>query len=404
MSLSAKVGSLTTPTTTGNRSYTGVGFQPTFLFFVSGLTTTTGSSTSVRFCVGWTAGVGKDVALYMFGVDNQANPDCGRAHRQDFCIYRCSTSLGTSDQASLVSFDADGFTLNWGAINATSTTVAYLALGGDAAAFAGAGPTIPTSGSSVATTGVGFEPVALLLAHSHFGITPSANVDDGFLGLGAASGASAMASISMKSLDNGNGDAAAGDSLDTDSVFQTVGASAASSEAALSSFDADGFTLSVSSNPASTVATSFAALRGLQAKAGSFAKPTATGTQAVTGTGFQPKAGIFWSHRAAAGYADDTTTVVGVSDGTNEFAIGYGDVNGAVLTDTNRRWSTNKGVMVISRTAGLAGEADVQSWDSDGFTLNWTTADANAGSVGYIVFGDPAAAPPSAFTPKVVVF
>lgn len=60
--------------------------------------------------------------------------------------------------------------------------------------------------------------------------------------------------------------------------------------------------------------------------------------------------------------------------------------------------------MVITDTAGLAGEADVQSWDSDGCTLNWTTADASAGAVGYIVFGDPASAPASTFVPRITVF
>ncbi len=88
MALSAKVGQFNTPGATGNQVITGVGFQPTFVFFLTGLGAA-GAATSVRFCYGWTAGSGKDVAFYGFGVDNQSTTDTGRSHRRDFCIYRC---------------------------------------------------------------------------------------------------------------------------------------------------------------------------------------------------------------------------------------------------------------------------------------------------------------------------
>ena len=410
MALSAKVGQFNTPGATGNQVITGVGFQPTFIFFLTGLGTA-GAATSVRFCYGWTAGSGKDVAFYGFGVDNQSTTDTGRSHRRDFCIYRCSTTLATSDQASLVSFDSDGFTLNWGAIAATGQPVAYLALGGDAVANAGAGPTIPTSGATVALTGVGFLPTALLLGNGAASITPSANADGNFIGFGAAGSDAAEASFTLSS-PNGTslGTTDVGSALDTDSILQTLTMNGASlptveSEAALSSFDSDGFTLGISDSPAATVATSYGALRGLQAKVGTFTKRTSIGTQAITGVGFTPKAGIFWSFSSSAGIANSISAAMSVSDGTTEYSVGIGDVDARTTsTNVNRRISTTKGVYVVSNAVALQGEADVQSWDSDGFTLNWTTADASAQAIGYMVFGDPAAPPPSTFTPRTIVF
>lgn len=396
MALSAKVGQFNTPVATGTQAITGVGFQPTFIFFVSGLGAA-GAATSIRFSYGWTAGVGKDVAFYGFGVDNQSTTDCGRAHRRDFCIYRCSTALAASDQALLSSFDSDGFTLNWTAIAATGVPVAYLALGGDAVANAGAGPTIPTSGASIATTGVGFLPTALMLGHAMSSITPNANADDHFLGFGGASDSSTSRSFAISS-PNGTslGTTDVGQSFDQDSIMQTLtpggaGSPTVDSEAALASFDADGFTLGISDNPAATVATSYAALRGVSFKVGDFAKPTAIGTQAITGVGFTPKAGIFWSQLAAAGIADSISVGMGVTDGTTEYAVGIGDADGrTTTTNVNRRITTTKGPYSVTSSAALAAEGDLQSWDADGFTINWTTANATAGRVGYMVFGDPA--------------
>lgn len=386
MSLLAKAGSITTPTGTGNQSYTGVGFQPTFVFFISGLTTTIGIKSSARFCYGWSAGAGKDVAFYGFGVDTSANADTGRSHRRDFCIYRCSTALATADQASLVSFDADGFTLNWGAINATSTTVGYLALGGDAVAFAGAGPTVPAVGASVSVTGTGFQPQAILLGHTGSGITPSANANDMINGFGAATGTSDTGAIGMAS-DDGAGTMVTRSNYQSDAIAVGPTFTGVDFEAALQSLDADGFTLSVSDNPTADSPTSYAALRGVQMKAGSTTKRTSAGTQSVTGIGFQPKAGIFWTVYWNGDHAD-ALGCIGVSDGTNEFTVGYGDRDGGSTSVVKGYWSATKAIATLDSTPDIAGEADVQSWDSDGFTLNWTTADAQASGLGYIVFGD----------------
>lgn len=99
-------------------------------------------------------------------------------------------------------------------------------------------------------------------------------------------------------------------------------------------------------------------------KVGSFTRDIslASGSQAITGVGFQPTAVLFLSNV--------TTTAqisVGVDDGTNVGAVI--DNNGG-STDTYVSGTSNS---ISLRVDGSnRAEAAIQSLDSDGFTLSWT--------------------------------
>jgi len=97
---------------------------------------------------------------------------------------------------------------------------------------------------------------------------------------------------------------------------------------------------------------------------------TATGTQAVTGVGFKPKAIVL-----VGGVQGSTGTAsIGISDGTIDGS--WGNNSGA-----------GTGVMEVSATVGFqatgAGayqQVEISSFDADGFTLSWTKTGSPTGT------------------------
>ncbi len=124
---------------------------------------------------------------------------------------------------------------------------------------------------------------------------------------------------------------------------------------------------------------------------GSFTVPNATGNQATTGVGFQPKFVFFWGN----GYTSDGDTAgptsralaspywgFGISS-TSRVAMTEGDDG---VTANNTATDATKCIKRISGVTTIFA-ADLVSLDSDGFTVNFTTANASAFVVNYLAVG-----------------
>lgn len=126
----------------------------------------------------------------------------------------------------------------------------------------------------------------------------------------------------------------------------------------------------------------------LLTKVGSFAKNNTTGTQAITGVGFTPKAIIFWTSQTN-GWVSGTWTpgysaLFGMTAGpTNSYCVQTTE-DDAIATSASARTMKAKAIAATNNIAtGQRFEADLQSFDADGFTLNWT---ANAGGGSDTIF------------------
>lgn len=119
----------------------------------------------------------------------------------------------------------------------------------------------------------------------------------------------------------------------------------------------------------------------LRVKVGSFTRDTsvATGTQAITGVGFQPKAIIFLGGQDAS-----SEVSWGVTDGTTEGAISDSNPVGAAqyIVDTLR-------CIYITEGSGVSYTGDISSLDSDGFTISWVKGGSPTGitTVNYLAIG-----------------
>ena len=112
-------------------------------------------------------------------------------------------------------------------------------------------------------------------------------------------------------------------------------------------------------------------------KVGTFTKTTGTGTQAITGVGFTPKAVVFLGDFGAA---DQKTWTVGFTDGTGTYAqadsMYYANYADASTT-----------ACIYFKTSANSSIASISSLDADGFTMNWTTNTiTDTKTISYIAF------------------
>lgn len=127
-------------------------------------------------------------------------------------------------------------------------------------------------------------------------------------------------------------------------------------------------------------------------KQGNFTKRTSTGSQAVTGLGFQPKAVVFyWTLQTTAGTSGATGQFWGqgfATGASNERALSVWDEDQTAIgtTDSGRATYNNASIVMQGDDGAAAGVADLTSLDSDGFTLNWSTANSSPYIIYYYAF------------------
>jgi hypothetical protein len=130
----------------------------------------------------------------------------------------------------------------------------------------------------------------------------------------------------------------------------------------------------------------------LSVKVGNFQKTTsaATASQSVTGVGFTPKGLILWTVGSTALNTSGTAGVrwaVGLTSGASEsYSYAAGMDSAASPSNTSERGAA-KALTIVAGGESTVAECDLTSFDSDGFTLSWTTNDANARYMGYLAFG-----------------
>jgi 6-phosphogluconolactonase (cycloisomerase 2 family) len=132
--------------------------------------------------------------------------------------------------------------------------------------------------------------------------------------------------------------------------------------------------------------------QGINVKVGSFAKITTTGTQTITGLGFQPKAIIFyWSRNTAnATAAVPRSQGVGFTDCTNQRAVAIAEDDNANTSNAGRYRTESNVIVILSNGNPTVGSrATFTSCNADGFTINWAVSEARADIINYIAIGGP---------------
>ncbi len=305
---------------TGNQSVTGVGFQPNLLFTMKSLATaTTEMSASQALSLGVVSAASNYASLSIGGNSGvntaAADYDSFRAIKTDAALIAINTALSDTHRASLTSMDSDGFTLNW---SVASTVQLWGGL-----ALKGPRVKVGTFTSASAITGVGFTPSAVaFLSTQRANTTNTFNLQHDF-GATTGVGADQSANIIDSRIPTGGGntDGAGTDSTGKCYTRVSTGPTAIQTQAALSSFDSDGFTLSWSAGTITDII-GYIALGGAPSAVSSAAtNVTTTGAQlngTVNPSGSPATYYFEWGLTTAYG---NTTAPQGPSSSGSDFAI-----------------------------------------------------------------------------------
>lgn len=301
---------------------------------------------------------------------------------------------GMGGSCTLLSFDADGFTLDFDNDN---SHIYYMALGGDDLEVATGTFHIDDGDTSdVVVTSAGFTPDLILFNHawvqaSHgFGMATASDQCACFhLQTFGGIGASAFKGQTFSDIDVVN---------TFNPTFGNPTVASAEYRCQLASMDANGFTLTVPIANGGTLYDLDCDWIALKSPSTDFAvgydsQKTSTGTQATTGVGFQPGAGVFAGSLETAAYGQ---TGYDPSGGPISISVGFSDSDGnsSVYEEsagTLGNYQASRGEAGLVRSSSNSdgstfAEAALSSFDSDGFTLDWLVADSDARKFMYALF------------------
>ena len=397
MAFSVKADSFSTLAGTGNQSVVGLGFEPKIVLFFPSAQTASGISAGSNISFGAAIDSSNRFALTANAMNGVGTSNSGRESKTDRCfmVNNPADGGGTNPgyEADFVSMDADGFTVNIIVnVGSIARKVAFLALGGDdlTNVFIG-NDTMRTTVGTKATTGVGFEPDAVILSSISLTTTDTANNDGAIFSLGCGTDPTERGASCVQDRDNrGTSETTRWQETDKCLIGITSGGSE-DYEADLDSLDADGFTLDYTNAAASAYRFFYIALKGnVSMKVGSFNSRTGAGNFSEIGVGFQPSAGIFMSVlRATAAGRDlsDSKMSLGVASETTERAvIGWTDQDAVLTMNTDNFFSDTLLYQNYDYAQVQLGAIDFISWDADGFTLNQTDADPIANEIIFLLF------------------
>ncbi len=398
-------------------NYTGTGFQPkALLIFSTNDLHTDGYGSQYRMTMGFSDGT-NDRSISTKSVDAK-NPTIAKRILSDVhIIKRYDESTGTSNtieaQAEVNKFHGDGFELTWSVdtrIHCCNWYMDYLAIGGDDIKNV----TISTITSGTATgskmyTGLGFKPDFIMFLYDRkSGNASSTNAGFG-MGFAAANslsspGATCLKQASLMGIsEDGQTTSDTARAQRTDRAIYVLQPNDASSstpdaEALFEGFNSDGFTLNWIDLPTDTNDKFYyMAIKGGKWDVGKLDVPTATApvTQSISGLGFTPKGLLLTSfnNASATGIIAHNRISIGASDGTNKASIWSGDKDNVSPSVSALYVDAVKVIRLVTEATTASSstknaEADLQTFDTSGFTLNWTTTDpAFAREVIYIAFG-----------------
>jgi uncharacterized repeat protein (TIGR01451 family) len=392
-----KMGNFTKNTSTGNQVIThNLGTTPKAIILWTAGNTTGSPTPHYRYAQGFSDGT-TSYSFSTAGQDNVGTSNTARrfaARALSIVQYDGSTTLA---EANLASWNNTSLTLNWTTNTAgTNYIVHYMIIGGADVSAKVLEWTLPTTTGNRSVTGTGFSPDLVLHMHVNDGFTSAAPTS-------ASRGAFAFSAMNRE----GEQWATAEISRDPSSISDTwraqridrslvsleYGTGNFTVEGTFVSMDSNGFTQNFSrvSNSAGRVAS--LAIRGVTSALGGFDSKATTGSQSVTGVGFQPQALMIASTGQVASSTNTSQGrfMFGAGDGTTQGVAWMEDEDNQDISDVRSLDKTNN---IISRTTAsdtITGEASLGAFNNDGFTLNWTAVPTTPWQSLYIALDAPTA-------------
>ena len=389
-----KVGSFAAPGPLGNQVISGVGFQPKALIVYACMSTAAGFRDHAFPAVGFATSPTERGSVSTWSEAGLATSNSARsmAERLIATTYGDATAL----EAELVSFDADGFTVNWVKNGLGGSYIFnYIAIGGADVSAKVVTWTAPTpSPADKSVTGVGFQPDMVFHAGTLTTALTQSAVENN-LTFGVADKYGNQWSNSFRS-----GDAVSPSNTSryqrTDKCIATVDVNeSVLVQGAFKSMDADGFSMTFDTVSGAVRYYVTLCLKGAGFKAGAFQKTAGAvpASQTVTGVPFTPECLLLSSVRnppGAAASADISWGLGAASSAADEKGIAVRDKDNAASTSAHSHQADNILTIVDDGGATVTAQAELTSFGVNQFTLNWTTNNVGGTQyeVCYVAFGE----------------
>ncbi|MBX5328383.1 MAG: hypothetical protein QHH18_03755 [Candidatus Bathyarchaeota archaeon] len=394
----AKKGTFTKATTTGTQAVTGVGFTPKVVILWWTRQTLLGELPSISVGYGFAtnySGLYQNRGVAFASDDGLADSNAGRYRSETYSIIILSSGNPTATAlASITSFDADGFSLNWQINENRADIIHYLALGGEDLIYAKAGSfSLSTASGTQDITGVGFQPnfAMFLWTYTEAVNTGTSHAE---IGIGFAASPTKRAALVAASED-GRGTTDTWRQQRTDSCILLLDPTSGSQDAIVdfSQFLADGFRVNKIDAPAAITPIFYLALKGGNYDVGSFNSPTSTGTQDIATLGFQPAAIMLATQgRSSTMIGQHAEASLGGATSAADRGVTWFEDRDGLSTSDNEMETLNTRIIqwrdrTASDTFSLRGSADFVSFLSTGFRLSWSNVEASGRQVIYVAFG-----------------
>ncbi len=393
-----KKGAFAKATAVGSQTIAGVGFLPKAVIFWWTRQPSFGELAAVRAGYGFAtnySGVYQNRGTAFASDDGVGTSNTGRRRSETYCVIMLSSGTPTlSAQASVTAFNNDGFILNWQTNEAEADYIHYIALGGSDLVASRAGSfDLGIATGSQDVTGLGFQPEFLMLLWTSTE-TVDTSTTHAEVGLGFAVSSTKRGAMVANSVDSA-GTMNTNQQQRTDSciLLLTPSSGAQDAIADFTGFLTDGFRISKSDAPAASTPIFYLALKGGEYDVGSLTSPTATGTQDVTGLGFQPKLVMLATQgrTAATGIGSTAEMAVGAATSTDRSVTWFEDPDAIGSSDNEMETLNTRIAQWRDRTSAntftLRGSADFSSFLSDGFRLSWSSVETTGRQIIYVAFG-----------------
>ncbi len=418
MAVEIEVREFTISTGTGNIDFTGFGFQPKacMFFYSSNATDNADSSTSdgkVR-SIGMCDGT-REWAMCSASEDNQANADVGRRSTTSGCILRAdegSGSQGLLGKATFVSFLSDGVRVNrtTAFTSPTSPLVRVVAFGGsDVSVYGDIFNPNDTLNGTTSTTAVGFEADLLMtsMINNHVDSDGNSNNDDDSFSVGWAVNPDRQAANNTFSIMAGARDAPTAmetaHMISNNRCCTSVRDNATDAGIEITAWSSNGFTATTRDKAFfSDGRFFFLALKlgGSDAKIYTVNTDcrTTTGDQVNTAAGFLPifMMDIMISTDTAVNTlltsGSASSMGFGFADGTRQMCQSEYDDDARSTSECKAKKRNTKFFSVETMTGTVLTEGTLKTFDTNGFTVNFSTTSSPAKRACYLAIGDVAGA------------
>lgn len=409
MTFYSKVGTISTPTSTGNQTVSGIGFTPVVLIIWGTAQSGTGFAAGDSFGLGLSAynsakSAYQQGAVSCAGASTIGNRQYVYQAATSFVLFLYDTTLLLNGTITTMSASNGGqFIINWATVYSSPFTLNYLALGGSHITGAGViHSTQPISAGNKSVAGLGFAPSCVMHLGAYYSGVPPATAINAQIQLGAMTSSDQWA-IGDIAIYGANPSNTSRTQL-TDHAFVMEASGSASAKRI--GMDSDGFTLNWDTVSAYANYLWSLCLAGVTCQVGAWSKATGANgsTDQIATTGITPVAVIAAtdSYVASASTQTGFRFSIGASDGTNNCAAGGTSEQGANPSVDYKFAYADEAIVVNDSDTATPDALGSIGFANHAFVVTWGTNNAVATQICYIVFGTPSVVvtltPPTATT------